>query len=112
MQPASQSVAEPGEVAKPPVGPAREAEFAPPSVECRNGLLQEMTVESMPNRAKTNPCADLITCGPRALAHSTPPASLAWTAAFKPHSLIHYTPPSIHLSATGRDLERFTQGPT
>ena len=77
-----------GEVVKPPVGPAREAELAPSPAECRNGLLEKVKAASMTNRTKTNPRAEFLTPGPRALAHSALPASLAWTAGFKPHSQI------------------------
>lgn len=59
--------------------------------ECRNGLLEEAKAASMTNRTKTNPCAELVTPGPRALGHSALPASLAWTEGFKPHSRIRCT---------------------
>ena len=52
-----------GEVVKPPVGPAREAELAPSPVECRNGLLEEVKAASMTNRTKTNPRAEFLTPG-------------------------------------------------
>lgn len=97
-------MAESGEVVKPPGGPAREAEFAPSPAEHRNGLLEEARAASMTSRTKS--CAEFISPGPWLTQPSLPPWHGLWVSSPIPGFA---DPCSVHLSATGRDLERFTQ---